>query len=70
MVSLGEYQYSKTNRSVVRKGMKRNRDQGDMDMSDVSKVVWTQRSSDPQEYATDVASILRYFTGDNFEPGV
>ena len=42
VVSLGEYHYSKTNRSVVRKGRKRSRDEGDMDMFDVSQVVWTQ----------------------------
>ena len=47
MVSLGEYHYNKTDRSVARKGRKRSQDEGDMDMSDVSKVVWTQRSSDP-----------------------
>ena len=42
VVSLGEYHYSKTDRSVVRKGRKRNQNQDDMDMSDVSQVVWTQ----------------------------
>ena len=36
-----------------------------MDMYDVSKVVWTQRSSDPQEYAIDAASVLGAFTGAN-----
>ena len=42
VVSLGEYQYNKTDISLVRKGRKRNQDQGDMDMSDVSQVVWNQ----------------------------
>ena len=38
-----------------------------MDMSDVSKVVWTQRSSDPQAYATDAAFVLGAFTGANLD---
>ena len=36
-----------------------------MDMSNVSKVVWPQQSSDQQAYATDAASILGAFTGAN-----
>ena len=42
-------------------------DHSDMDMSIANEVVWTQRSSDPQEYATDVASVLGDFTGANFD---
>ena len=67
VVSLGEYQYSKANRSVVKKGRKRNKDQSGMDMYVANEVVWTQRSSDPRVYATDAASILGAFTGANFD---
>ena len=42
-------------------------DESDMDMSVASEVVWTQRSSDPQAYAIDVASVLGDFTGANFD---
>ena len=42
-------------------------DQSYMDMSIANEVVWTQRSSDPQEYATDVASVLGDFTAANFD---
>ena len=51
VVSLGEYRYNKADRSVVRKGRKRNMDQSDVDMFVTNEVVRTQRSSDPQEYA-------------------
>ena len=37
-------------------------------MSIANEVVWTQRSSDPQAYAIDDASILGAFTGPNFDP--
>ena len=47
VISLREYQYSKVDRSVVKKGKKRNRDQSDMDISVTNEVLWTQRSSDP-----------------------
>ena len=36
-------------------------------MSIANEVVWTWGSSDPQAYATDVASILESFTGTNFD---
>ena len=65
VISLGEYRYSKADKSVVKKGKKRNRDQSDMDISIANEVVWTQRSSDPQEYSTDAASVLGAFTGAN-----
>ena len=42
VISLGEYRYSKADRSVVKKGKKRNRDQRDLDMSATNEVVWTQ----------------------------
>ena len=67
MVSLGGYRYSKADRSVVKRGKKRGRDQNDMDMSMVNEVVWTQQLSDPQAYATDAASILGAFTGANLD---
>ena len=38
-----------------------------MDMCIANEVVWTQRSSDPQAYATDAASVLGDFTGTNFD---
>ena len=41
VISLGEYQYSKADRSVVKKGRKRNRDQSDVEMSVANEVVWT-----------------------------
>ena len=41
VISLGEYRYSKADRSVVKKGKKRNRDQSDMDISIRNEVVWT-----------------------------
>ena len=62
VISLGEYQYSKADRLVVKKSRKRNRDYSDVDMSVANEVVWTQRSSDPQAYATDAASALGDFT--------
>ena len=47
VISLGECRYSKADKSVVKKGKKRNRDQSDMHMSVENEVVWNQRSSDP-----------------------
>ena len=38
-----------------------------MDISVTNEVVWTRRSSDPQVYAADVASILLAFIGANFD---
>ena len=40
VVSLGEYQYNKVDRSLVKKGRKRNMYQSDMDMSIANEVVW------------------------------
>ena len=47
VVSLGEYQYIKVDRLVVKKGKKRNMDQSGMDMYVADEVVWTRKSSDP-----------------------
>ena len=38
---MGEYRYSKADRSVVKKGKKRNKDQSDIDISITNEVVWT-----------------------------
>ena len=38
-----------------------------MDISLANEVVWTQRSSDPQAYATDAASVLGDFTSASFD---
>ena len=67
VISLGEYQYSKAAKSVVKWGKKRGRDQNYMDMSMVNEFVWTQQSSDPQAYAIDAASILGAFIGANLD---
>ena len=67
MISLGEYQYSKADRLVVKRGKKRGNDQNDMDMLMVNEVVWTQQSSDPQAYATDATSVLGAFTSANMD---
>ena len=67
MVSLGEYQYSKADRSVIKRGKKSGRDQNGMDMSMVNEVVWTLQSSDPQAYATYATSILGAFIGANMD---
>ena len=42
VISLGEYWYIKADKSVIKKGKKRNRDQSDMDISVANEVVWTQ----------------------------
>ena len=47
VISLGEYKYSRVDRSMVKWGKKRGKDRNDMDMSMVNEVVWTQPSSDP-----------------------
>ena len=67
VISLGEYQYSRVDRSVVKRGKNRGRDHNDMDMSMVNEVVWTQQSSDPQAYATNVASVLQMSIGANLD---
>ena len=67
VVSIGEYWYNKGDRSMVKKGRKRNMDHSDMDMYVAKEVVWIQRSSDPHEYASDATFVLRDFTGSNFD---
>ena len=47
VISLGEYWYSKADRSVVKKGKKKNKEQSDTDISVTNEVVWTPRSSHP-----------------------
>ena len=42
VISLGEYRYSKADKSVLKRGKKRSRDQSDMDISCANEVVWTQ----------------------------
>ena len=42
VISLGEYRYSKDDKSVVKKGKKRNMDHSDMDISVANEVVSTQ----------------------------
>ena len=66
VISLGDYRYSKSDKSVVKRGKKRSRDQSDVDTSLSNEVVWTQQSGDPQVDATDAASVLGAFTGANF----
>ena len=51
---------------MVKRGKKRSRYRSDVDTSISNDIVWTQKSSDPQVDATDVASILGAFTGANF----
>ena len=67
VISLGEYRYSKTDKSMVKRGKKRSRDYSEMDISLSSQVVWTQRSSDPQVDAIDAAIVLGAFIGANFD---
>ena len=67
VVSLGEYRYSKAEKSLVRHGKKRGRDHNDIDMSMVNEFLWTPQSSDPKSYATDAASVLGAFIGVNMD---
>ena len=67
VVSLGEYRYSKAEKSMVRRGKKRGRDHNNMDMPMVNEVLWTPQSSDSQAYATDAASVLGAFIGANMD---
>ena len=64
-VSLGDYYYSKPDKSVIRKGKKRGRDQSGMEVSVSEKILWTQQSGDPQVDAVDTATALGAFTGAN-----
>ena len=67
VVSLGEYRYSKAEKSVVRRGKKTGRDQNDIDISMVNEVLWTPQSSDPKSYATDADFVLGSFAGANMD---
>ena len=42
VISLGEYRYSKSDKSVVKRGKKRSRDQSNVDPSLSNEIVWTQ----------------------------
>ena len=42
VISLRECHYSKVDKSVMKRGKKRSRDQSDMDISFANEVVWTQ----------------------------
>ena len=46
-ISLGDCFYSKSDKEVVRKGKKRSRDHGDMDVFVTNQIIWTQQSGDP-----------------------
>ena len=65
VVSLGEYYYSKPDKSVIKKGKKRGRDQSGMEVSVSKQILWIQQSSDPQVDAVDTATALGAFTGAN-----
>ena len=51
---------------MVKRGKNRSRYQSDVDTSLSNEIVWTQKSSDPQVDAMDVAFVLEAFTGANF----
>ena len=42
VISLGEYRYRKSNKSVAKRRKKRSRDQSDVDTSLSNEIVWTQ----------------------------
>jgi len=65
VVSLGEYYYSKPDKSMIRKGKKRGRDQTGMEVSVFEQIIWTQQSGDPQVDAADTAAALGAFIGAN-----
>ena len=67
VISLGDYRYRKSDKSVVKRGKKRSRDQSDVDTSLLNEIVWTQRYGDTQVDAIDVAPVLGDFTGANFD---
>ena len=66
VISLGDYYYSKYDKSVFKKGKKRGRDQSDIDTSITNQTVWNQQSGDPQVDAADTAAALGAFTDANF----
>ena len=65
VISLGDYRYSKSDKSVVKRGKKRSIDQSDVDTSLSNEIVWTQQSGDPKVDATYASSVLGAFTGAN-----
>ena len=60
-----EYYYRKPDKSVIRKGKKRGRDQSGMEVSISEQIIWTQQSGDPHVDATDITVALSAFTGAN-----
>ena len=66
VISLGDYCYSKSDKSVLKRGKNRSRDQSDVDTSLSNDIVWTQQFGDPQVDATYDAYVLGAFTGANF----
>ena len=44
VISLGDYRYSKSDKSVVKRGKKRSRDQSSVETSLSNEIVWTQQS--------------------------
>ena len=58
VISLGDYRYRKSDKSVVKRGKKRSIDQSDVDTSLSNEIVWTQQFGDPQVDVTDAASVL------------
>ena len=67
VISLGYYCYRKYDKSVVKRGKKRSKDESDADTYLSNEIVWTQQFGDPHVDATDAASILGAFTGANFD---
>ena len=67
VISLGDYRYRKSDKSVVKRGKKRSRDQSDVDTSLSNEILWTQQYGDPLVDATIAYSILGDFTGANFD---
>ena len=47
VISLGDYHYSKSDKSILKKGKKRSRDPSGLDASLSNEIIWTQQSSDP-----------------------
>ena len=47
IVPLGDYFYSKSSKSVVRKRRKISKDQGGFEAPVTNQIIWNQQSSDP-----------------------
>ena len=44
VISLGDYRYSKSDKSVVKRGKKRSKDKSSVETSLSNEIVWTQQS--------------------------